>query len=204
MKVYDKDMRVILFRDIINRLEFTNDPATVVVNELDVCFGCAIVDVAVINGRLYGFEIKSERDSLDRLPSQAGFYAKTFDEITIVTTEKHYSKAKKMLPVFWGIEIAYKDNDDKLYLESYRQPEQNYEIDAFSLLSFLWKNELLELFRNNGITKGIKSKTRYELAEKATEVLTFGTINNFVKKTLKTRKGWRALRLKHLCDDLRL
>lgn len=69
MKIYDKDIRPLIFRSLVNRSEFINDPETVVINELDVCFGNAIIDVVAVNGEIYGFEIKSEQDSLERLPS---------------------------------------------------------------------------------------------------------------------------------------
>lgn len=203
MKIYDKDIRPLIFRSLVNRSEFINNPETVVINELDVCFGNAIIDVAAVNGEIYGFEIKSEQDSLERLPSQARFYAKVFNKVSLVASEKHCSKAKEILPSYWGIDCVYRKNGC-LVLENIRPASLNQEVDTLSLLMFLWKNELLELFYNNGITKGIKSKTRIELAKKAAKELPAELINNFVKHKLKSRKGWKALRLQQLCDDLHL
>ncbi|WP_052770006.1 sce7726 family protein [Paenibacillus sp. IHB B 3415] len=78
-KLKDSDIRLLLKRKFTSFAEFTLDSTTIVVDELDVCFGSARVDVAVINGRLHGFEIKSESDNLDRLPSQIEFYSRVFE-----------------------------------------------------------------------------------------------------------------------------
>lgn len=203
MRIYDKDIRLLLFRELANRPEFISDPETIIINELDVCFGNAIIDVAAINEQIYGFEIKSEQDSLGRLPVQASFYAKVFNRISLVTVEKHCSKAQEILPSYWGIDCVY-EKDGCLIIENLRPAGTNEEIDTVSLLMFLWKNELLELLYNNGIAKGIKSKTRIALARKAAEELPEELISAFVKHKLKNRKAWKALRLQQLCDDLHL
>ena len=66
---------------------------TVFIDELGVCQGSAKIDIAVVNGQLHGYEIKSDRDSLRRLSSQAVLYSKVFDRVTLVCGERHVSHA---------------------------------------------------------------------------------------------------------------
>lgn len=46
-------------------------------------------DLAVLNGYFYGVEIKSEADSLKRLPGQMEGYARYFDRTVLVIAPKH-------------------------------------------------------------------------------------------------------------------
>ena len=45
-------------------------PNTIVVDELGLSHAKARIDVAVINGCVHGYEIKSSLDTLNRLPAQ--------------------------------------------------------------------------------------------------------------------------------------
>ena len=77
---------------------YLNDTHSRVVDELAICMGEARIDMAVINGKLSGYEIKSESDTLIRLPKQADVYARVFDELTLVMDRRHSEGALKMLP----------------------------------------------------------------------------------------------------------
>src|SRR4051812_2250535 len=56
---------------------------TAIIDELSLCQGDARVDLAVVNGSLSGYEIKSDRDTLVRLPNQQTKYALCFNAMTI-------------------------------------------------------------------------------------------------------------------------
>ena len=58
----DNDIRVTLI-DELNRINAQHDYR--IIEELAVCDGEARVDVAVANGRLCGYEIKSDADTLE-------------------------------------------------------------------------------------------------------------------------------------------
>ena len=63
------------------------------------------------------------------------------------------------------------------------------------------ENESLDLLRKNGVEKGVKSKTRYELGLKIAGLISETEIKEFVKEKLKTRKSWRAVPIQQLYDD---
>lgn len=200
MKLYDPDIRKLLYRKFTQTEEFTSDPETKIVNEMDVCFGISRIDVAVINGRLHGYEIKSEQDTLERLCSQIDAYNKVFDTITIVTAENHISKILDMVPDWWEIYYVSKDNNVPTLIQQ-REFKINKQVNSFYLAQVLWKNELLELLNLHGIKKETKNKTRFALCSMVSENITQQEIKKFVREKLKSRKSWKAVPLQQLYDD---
>jgi len=82
------------------------DRETLIVEEMGVWSGTVRIDIAVINGELSGFELKSDRDKLDRLPLQAKVYSKVFDRVTLVVGARHVRKALPLIPEWWSVLIA--------------------------------------------------------------------------------------------------
>ena len=64
----DQDIRSVLNQKLEKKYR---DADTIIINELGLLQGLCRVDVAVINGIIHGYEIKSEADTLERLPLQA-------------------------------------------------------------------------------------------------------------------------------------
>ena len=59
----DADVRLVLKHALVARYGETD---TIIVEELGLCRGSVRADIAVINGLMKGFEIKSDRDTLQR------------------------------------------------------------------------------------------------------------------------------------------
>jgi hypothetical protein len=55
--------------------EYAFDDDTRIVEEMGVWSGSVRIDIAIINGSLSGYELKSDRDTLDRLPHQLALRA---------------------------------------------------------------------------------------------------------------------------------
>ena len=60
---------------------------TVVLDELGVFCGQARIDLALVNGSLHGYEIKSNRDSLRRLGGQMALYSRVLDKCVPLSVE---------------------------------------------------------------------------------------------------------------------
>lgn len=89
-------------------------------------------DVVIINGTSTAYEIKSDRDSLARLPDQMQDYRKHFAQVVVVASECHLSVLEGMVPRDVGILSLSK----KLTLRSVREPIARPElIDSVSLLN---------------------------------------------------------------------
>ena len=201
MKIYDKDIRPILYDKISNLKEFTSDNTSIIIDEFPVVEGSARVDIAVVNGKLHGFEIKSDQDTLDRLSDQIFFYNMVFDKMTLVVSEKFKDKLINIIPKWWGIYyIKTVGNKPKLVVEKKSKLNKDIKIEAF--LSLLWRNEMLELLLSNNIKKGVKSKNKEDLTQIIIKNFSFNEIKNFTRLKLKTRNIERAVLVSKLCDDL--
>lgn len=184
----DKDIRLALLEQITKINKGSNYR---IVEELAVCDGDARVDVALINGKLCGYEIKSDRDTLERLPNQINSYNKTFDMITIVVGEKYQDVIFEEIPNWWGIKVAYKNKRDKVKIRDIRIADINKEVDTKSVLELLWKDEILNLLKDRGV-KGLSNKNRRKLRDIAIETISPEELRNYTREILKIREGWRA------------
>src|SRR5258705_11381859 len=110
----DQDIRSALHFDILKLP--CHDEETLVIDELGLCEGDARIDIAVVNGTLSGYEIKSSADTLQRLPHQVAVYGRLFDQVTLVSSESHIEKAQGMIPPWWGI-IAVLEIDRNIHFE---------------------------------------------------------------------------------------
>ncbi|MGY4253639.1 hypothetical protein ACVI1L_000707 [Bradyrhizobium sp. USDA 4516] len=60
-------------------------------------------DLVILNGTATVYEIKSERDSLDRLANQIGNYKKVFAKIYVIAAEGHVQKVLQTVPKDVGV-----------------------------------------------------------------------------------------------------
>ncbi|MXW55980.1 MAG: sce7726 family protein [Gammaproteobacteria bacterium] len=66
------------------------DSNSLVIEELGLCQGAARIDLLTVSGVLHGYEIKSNRDRLTRLVSQAATYSRVLDRVTLVVCPQHF------------------------------------------------------------------------------------------------------------------
>lgn len=122
----------------------------VVVSEMVVSNWARRADIAVANGRLYGFEIKSEFDSLKRLPGQIESFQKHFDKVTVVAASKFIPYIVKNYPDEVGVlEVCVRN----LGVE-FRQIRSGRicEVKDYSTISsFMTKVEIERLLKSEGI-----------------------------------------------------
>ena len=183
----DSDIRVTLI-DELNRINAQHNYR--IIEELAVCDGEARVDVAVANGKLCGYEIKSDADTLERLALQQKCYDKTFDMVSIVVGEKFKDKIEEFVPYYWGIYIV-SEFSGRSKIRKKRTPKVNRNIEAAALLELLWKEEISALLKEAGI-KGISGKNRRVLRQIAIDNLSLKEIKDYTRETIKSRQNWRV------------
>ncbi len=185
----DRDIRTALH----NRLSAEHGPGTQYVDELGIC-GAVRVDVAVLNGIFSGYELKSDRDTLRRLPVQVEVYSKVFDRATLVVGASHHAHARTLgfLPDWWGVIVASNTMNGVL-LEEDRPSTWNEHVDPEALSQLLWRQEMLEELEMRGLEVGFKSKPRGVLAQVLARELPIDELRATVRHRLKTREGWRQL-----------
>ncbi len=166
---------------LIDELGFSNkDPNS----SVDSTFRA---DLALANGRLVGFEIKSEKDSLKRWTSQMKAYLNVFDEVWLCVHGKHLESALTITPKKIGIIVV--DNFESLALV--RMANNHATNNTYDLSGLLWKDELIDLAKQYEIK--IKSRTtKNEMRELLADSLDINLVRAFVLKQLKLRKNYQS------------
>lgn len=167
------------------------EPDTKIIDELGLCQGRCIVDVAAVNGCISGYEIKSEHDSLGRLPAQMEVYNRTLDAVTIVVGGTHVRRVGFMIPEWWGIWAVPKDSKDGSLVEV-RPAEKNPSVDPHAVVQLLWRHETLAALTALGLAKGLTSKPRKILWKALAEGCSTEKLGELVREQLKARQGWRS------------
>lgn len=180
-------------RALVDRVhaQHRREKNTRVVEELSLCQGAARVDVAVINGRLHGYEIKSEHDTLARLNGQISVYSAALDRVTIVVAQNHAPKVLASVPDWWGIWLASSE-EARVTLKCLRRPKENPRVNTYAQVQLLWRDEALTELMSRQLCNGVKSKSKKQLWERLTSALPPSQVRTIVRERLKARQAWRV------------
>lgn len=189
-KLRDIDVRKALHAKVLD--EHHGDPNTLVLDELGLWYGVARVDIAVVNGRMHGFEIKSDRDTLERLPEQARIYGRVLDRVTVVVGHVHSEAVRHIVPEWWGIKVAIRGPRGAVHFTELRAPTMNPAVDPVAVAALLWREELLEILDGMGAARGVRGKSRDVLSRRLTELLPLDDLRATVRARLKVRPQWRV------------
>jgi hypothetical protein len=182
------------------------DPATLIRQELGLCAGARRVDLAVINGELAGFEIKSDQDTLDRLAGQAAAYGQVLDRVTLVTTDRYLDRAAALVPDWWGLiradpaDAAPAGGDDSaahaagaacaVVLTQVRPAAVNTGQDPFAVAQLLWRDEALSILRARGLHHGLQRKRRWIIWQHLAGTVPLPELQYLVREQLRARRAW--------------
>jgi hypothetical protein len=194
----DRDIRTVLIATLAAR--HAGDTDTLIRHEVGLCAGNRRVDVAVINGEIAGWEIKSDEDTLLRLSGQASVYAKVLDRATLVTTAKYIAKADALLPDWWALVVA-EQRDANIQLTNVRDGQLNASTDAFSIAQLLWREEALDELRQRQLSRGLAKKARYYVWERLAASLGGDELRQVVRRRLRARVDWPGGRTPWPDDD---
>lgn len=187
----DKLIRSALKKNLENI--YSKDQHVKVIEELGIKHGAARVDIAVVNGVLHGYELKSDLDTLYRLPEQMRIYNSVFDQLTLVVGRNHLHEAVKIIPDWWGIVIAkIVDSGGAVSFCDIRQSTENPNRISLEIVKLLWRIEALNILEKKGYAKGIRSKPRKEIYERLTMVLDQEDLRTEVREHLLARVSWRS------------
>ncbi|MBU5274347.1 sce7726 family protein [Levilactobacillus brevis] len=179
---HDIDVRELVLSELNKK--YSNRHDTKVINEMGIAHGSSRIDIAVINGVLHGYELKSESDSLKRLSRQASYYEKIFERMTLVIDKKFLDKAKLIIPSWWGISVI---NDDYSKTISVRKGRKIKTKDYPMLLNLLWREELVELLDFLGYPKRYKKLRKDEIYEIVLKDKRKSTVKKYIYSALKNR-----------------
>lgn len=170
------------------------DRDTRILDELGLRHGARRIDVAVVNGSIHGYEIKSDSDTLGRLAGQVEVYNSVLDFATLVVGKRLASEARKHIPGWWGLKIASEDSANKTTLINKRAPKMNPHIDPVALAELLWRSEVVELLSYMGATPKLLRSPRAVLYRELVSSIPLNQLRKAVRTRLKMRTGWRDRR----------
>lgn len=186
----DLQIRTELKRTLVS--EYSNDPDTIIIEELGLRHGYCRVDLAVVNGSLHGYEIKSDRDTLRRLVRQIDTYNRVLDFVTLVTGERHAQKCAEIAPCWWGLLVATRSRSGGVKLSKLRAPSRNPAPENLATAKLLWREEALALLEELGAADRIRSKPRKLIYARLASVASRDELSACVRRHLKSRTGWRS------------
>lgn len=185
----DSDIRSALHR---KRFRYQKlHPGTLVIDELGLAHARSRVDVAVINGYVHGYEIKSAQDSLERLGAQLDVYRQTLQKLTIVAAPRHLPGVLSEVPDWCGLIEALQGPRGGIRLRTVKSAQWNPEIDPVMLAHLLWRPEVLDLLSRVGYAPKELRRPRRQLYEMLCEALTPREITAAIRDFMVRRRAWR-------------
>jgi hypothetical protein len=122
-------------------LKYHNDNSATLLKEVPSY--CCIADIVIVNGNTVAYEIKTELDSFDRLPSQINSYQTIYDHVNVVTHQGAVKKLLNKLDSSIGVIIL----DDKGILTEVRKASQNNHLfDREKAVLTLRQSELVAAY----------------------------------------------------------
>lgn len=170
---------------VLNQLH-ADDDDTRIIEEMGIWSATARIDIAVVNGELCGFELKSARDKLNRLPSQESIYSQVFDRVTLVTAENHLAGSLKIIPDWWGLSIASMSMG-RVELFDERPATENPRVSASLVARLLWREEAVRILESYELARGYRSKSVGVLQDRLAEAVSLEDLKAEVRSALKRR-----------------
>jgi hypothetical protein len=161
---------------------------TVFVEELGLSRGKVRIDLAVVNGALHGFEIKSDFDNLKRLARQADLYSQVLDRATLVVGERFALRAASLVPSWWGV-VRVANRPKGLRFTTLRRSRLNPGRNARVLAELLWARHVMTLLQERGAARGLRGKPRRVLWDRVCELYSLEEIARAVRDRLRATSG---------------
>ena len=186
----DVDIRQNFHKKILRRQHAQKD--TLVIDELGLNHGKCRADIAVINGHLAAYEIKSNNDSLRRLEEQVKSYNAVFDRISIVVGDRYINSIQNYIPEWWGVIVSLRGPRGAVNFDIIREARTNKNIDPISIAQLLWRNEAEEILQQKKLSPRILRQPRAILYEYLVNTLNICELRRLVREYFKKRKNWRC------------
>jgi len=186
----DLEIRQNFHRKRLQRQHTQKD--TLVIDELGLNHGKCRADIAVVNGHLIGYEIKSNNDSLRRLKDQIKSYNTVFDKISIVVGNRHINSIQNHIPRWWGVIASIRGSRGAVNFDTIRKAQMNKSVEPISIARLLWRNEVIEILQNNKVPKKVLRQPRAVLYEYLANIMSVNELRKAVRDFFKKRKNWRC------------
>ncbi len=172
----EEEIKSRLIDYLLNR---SNDKEIVLCSELPFADRNRRADLVVLQkDKIVAFEIKSQKDSLEKLESQLEDYQKSFDLVYLVLAPKHICSARNIANRKVGIYTATEFGIQKL-----RKATPQKRLDKALLLSLLTKQQLLTFATLNDL-RSATLHSKHEIIAAIKTKLPLKNIRAFVIENL--------------------
>lgn len=163
-------------------------PGAFMVDELGIKHGKFRVDVCAITDILHGYEIKSDQDTLSRLPAQAKHFSLVFQRMTLVVGPALLAPALALVPPWWGIVLVTVGEHGDTRLAELREPSDNPRPNYRWVVRLLWRDEIAACLRAGGV-RGYAKLKYWAIADLMLNSYTPAQLAAQVATVLRLRKG---------------
>lgn len=157
----------------------------VIISEMVVDSWARRADVVLANGKLSAFEIKSDFDTLTRLPGQLESYRTFFERVVVVITPRFLEKVGKIVPDGVGIWVV--DSDGAEGIREKRRA-RTFDLTPDAAITLMTVTDLRRLLSANGVQGATRASRREleELARKLTKKDLAVAARDSVKRRFRT------------------
>lgn len=198
LETKDADIRSALHAKRLRRAK--SHPDTLVIDELGLAHARSRIDVAVINGCIHGYEIKSAKDNLDRFAAQIDIYRQTLQKLTLVAAPKHVAGIMNHAPEWCGVIAAEQGPRGGINFQVLRNATTNPEVNPVMMAHLLWRDEVIELLDQAGYAPKDLRRPRKQLYEMLCEAMTLREITASIRAFMAQRQTWRDRPARASCD----
>lgn len=186
----DNEIRAYLHKLLYTR--YKNKPNTLIIDEFSLEHGRNRADLVVIGSYIHGYEIKSSKDNLDRLPKQLLQYQKNFQKLSLFVAENHLSEVLQLAPAWCNVFSVHKGPRGGIRSICIQKGTINRNINSIAIAHILWRSEAISILNKYGITDNLTNKTRSNLYQQITSILSVHQLIDEVRKCLAQRGDWKA------------
>lgn len=184
--VRDSDMRVVLSAAISSQYGHLEH---LLVPEVDIFVSLpGRIDALLVADRICGFELKSDVDSLRRLPRQVEIYCPVLERATLVVGSKHVDAASKIVPPWWAI-WTVRRVDNGFALSVLRRGRLNARVEPYAVSTFIPRDVLVPYLRTQGFDR-LSRLSVYELRRLLVDNKSKKEVLSLARETMLSRGDW--------------
>lgn len=186
----DAEIRAALHHKKFKRYKVRED--VLVVDELGLAHARSRIDIAVINGSVHGYEIKSEKDTLSRFESQLATYRRTLSRLTYVCAPKHMAHIEALAPEWCGLIEAVNGPRGAVNFVTRRRALDNPDLELDMLAHLLWHEEAVSILAGEGVVPSQLRKPRRLLYDMLAKRMTQKEMTRSIREVMSQRSDWRG------------
>ncbi len=183
------DIRYALYARHLHRIRAR--PDTLVINELGLAHAKCRIDVAVINGCIHGYEIKSAIDTLGRLDRQLKIYCQTLQKLTLVVATKHVDAVMGIIPKWCGLIEVKEGPRGGISFHRMQKSQSNPHVKPYMVAHLLWREEVKDLLKERGVALRDLQGNRKQLYKMLCKTMSLNEITTSILGCMEHRKAWR-------------